>query len=201
VRPSVASVLPAFQTVFEGRCTWPYLDIKGLATVGIGCLIEPEAVFETLPWQVLGQPATHDYIAKSWLDLKGAEGLCPQGGGVFEGVTDLRLTDAAIDSLLVLRSATNDSILAAKFTGYQEMPANVQLALLSMAWAAGPYVFAEFPLFCSALEAGDWATCAIQCHMDDSKNPGLVPRNKANEALFLAASLDDGEHTDAVAWP
>ncbi len=52
-----------------------------------------------------------------------------------------------------------------------------------MSWAAGPALVA--PHWEAACKAQDWATAALQCHLDDSHNPGLRPRNAANRALYL----------------
>jgi hypothetical protein len=68
-----------------------------------------------------------------------------------------------------------------------------------MAWAMGPGF--NFPMFQAACgkkdDAGnpapDFRAAADQCHMDETGNPGLAPRNVANKQLFLnAADAIDG---------
>jgi hypothetical protein len=42
-----------------------------------------------------------------------------------------------------------------------------------------------------AIGSSDWQTAAAESHMDDTGNPGLVPRNRANAALLLACATAD----------
>jgi hypothetical protein len=78
-----------------------------------------------------------------------------------------------------------------EFAEFDDWPADAQLGLLSMAWALGPAF--RFLNFQAACQARDFRTAAVESHMNDTNNPGLRPRNKANFQLFeSAAEADEG---------
>ncbi len=178
-------------------CTWPYLDVKKLATVGVGCLIDPVDSFASLPWTVDGARVSVG-VALDWLyHLKSS----PAGyvADWYAAATPLRLSTAAVDDLLEERARDAEAVLSARFPDWDDAPASAQLGALSMAWACGAKGVAfDFPHFDAAFLASNWATCAAECHMDDSNNPGLTGRNVANKALFEAAAA--GGDPDAIAW-
>jgi hypothetical protein len=120
-----------------------------------------------------------------------------RGGGAYEGLTQIRLTEDAIDSLTMSKAREMVAHLLNRFPNWDNLPADAQLGTLSLAWACGPAF--NFPRFSAALGAEDFATCALECKMDATGNPGLVPRNKANQALFLDAAR--GGDPDVVEWP
>lgn len=184
MRASVADTFPAFTASFEGRTTWPYRDVKGLVTVACGNLIDPLGEAMGLPWQVDGRPATDAEIRAGWEAVK-ALPPAMRASAYALAVPPLRLTEGAIDELVRRRAGEMDRALASRFPGWESLPADAQLGTISLAWACGP-AFA-FPRFSAALQARDFATCADECGMDVVGNLGLVPRNAANRALFLAA--------------
>ena len=202
MRESVAAVIPAFEEHFEGRVRWPYLDIKSLVTVGIGCQVDREE-FMLLPWidEATGAPATAGAIEHAWDTVRSATYLELRGGGspTFAALTPIRITDAAVDWLCGSRHRVYDAQLLARFLdAWTQAPASAQLATLSMAYAMGAGALDGFPRFCTAFRAADWGSCALECRMEDVHNPGLRPRNAANAALFAAAA--DGGDPDAVNW-
>lgn len=176
----------AFTARFEGTVTWMYLDVKGLVTTAVGCLIDsPSAACAAAwIWPSSGRVATPGDVSAEWYRVKSLQALAPRGGGAFAACTNLRLTAAGVDSLVAGRMVIDEKHLAARYAGWEEFPWQVQMALLSMAWAAGPA--SKWPRFDEALARGDWEACAIECHLDDRGNPGLRPRNVANAALFQA---------------
>jgi GH24 family phage-related lysozyme (muramidase) len=184
VRQSVADAFPSFSRQYEGYTTWPYLDVKGLVTVGVGNLIDPMQEAIDLPWQVDGQPATDDQIRAGWIAVKGS-----QAGMVaawYQSRSGLRLTDAAVDELVRSRAAQMDAVLARRFPSWASLCADAQLGTMSLAWACGPMF--TFPRFEAALDRGDFTTCAFECQMGGTAaNPGIIPRNNVNRGLFFAA--------------
>jgi hypothetical protein len=46
---------------------------------------------------------------------------------------------------------------------------------------------ATWPRFTKACQARDWLGAAADCRMNEKGNPGLVPRNDANQLLFRNA--------------
>lgn len=187
MRAAVRDGFRAFTARFEGVCSWMYLDILGLVTTGIGNLIDSVGAALALEWVNRdGSPAASSDIVKAWNTVKGAQSMKLAGGGAFARLTTLRLTPAGIAKLLQGRADIDWALLLNRFPDLETWPANCQLAVLSIAWAAGPAWHA--PRFDAAAKAHDWATCAVEGYLNDSGNPGLRPRNVANKALFLAAA-------------
>lgn len=201
MRSAVADAFPRFTATYEGRVGWCYRDVKGLVTTGAGNLIDPIGTAMVLPWQVDGLPASDQQIVEGWEAVK----AMPAGllAARYASATPaIRLTSDAIDELVRVKLAENDDVIRSRFAEWDALPADAQLAVHSLAWACGPYF--SFPRLALALDAQDFATCAIECQMDATGNPGLVPRNAANRALFLAAQQSKEEGRDfgpIYGWP
>lgn len=207
VRPRVVP----FMAQFEGVIPWMYLDVRGLVTTAIGDLIDSIGAALSCPWKNSdGTPASSQDIAAEWQLVKGHVGMALWGGGSFKTVTKLRLTPDGIVAVVAKRLDSMDRILNSRYANWEQLPDDAQLAVLSMAWAAGPAFKA--PKFDAALASGNWATyatdvhgdkvlvggCAYECHLDDSQNPGLRPRNAANKALFLSLDAQNNQPATQV---
>jgi hypothetical protein len=196
---SVRSSFPAFSAKFEGRVPHMYLDVKGLVTVGVGNLVDPVEAAQALPFRFKnrpgvtqpGSPASPVQIAEEWQTLKNNTALATKGCKACELVTQLELSDDAIDSLILERLAKNESFLKRQpwFEKFDNWPADAQLGLLSMAWAMGPGGPAEFPNFRAACQKLDFHSAATECKMNETGNAGVVPRNQANFTLFSNAAI------------
>jgi hypothetical protein len=197
--PAVQSTFPAFSAKFEGRVPFMYLDVLGLVTVGVGNLVDPVALAQALPFRFKNKPgitapgsgATPNQIAAEWQTLKNDTSLATRGFTACEPITQLELTDDAIDSLILGRLSNNEGFLKRQqwFQDFDSWPADAQLGLLSMAWAMGPGGPGAFPNFRAACQKLDFNTAAAECKMNEAGNPGLVPRNQANFTLFSNAAL------------
>lgn len=202
--PSVQTNFPTFSSKFEGRVSFMYLDIKGLVTVGVGNLIDPLEAARILPFrfknrpgiQTPGAPATPDQIVQEWQALKNNVSLAMKGYTACDPVTQLELSDDAIDALILARLTQNENFLKRQvwFLGFDTWPADAQLGLLSMAWAMGPAGPGAFPSFRAACKNLDFKTAAAQCKMNEAGNPGLIPRNQANFTLFSNAAIVQSTH-------
>jgi GH24 family phage-related lysozyme (muramidase) len=209
MNPSVRQVFPSFSERCEGRFRWPYLDIKGLPTVGIGCLINSVRTALALPWTILegGPRATSLQVSAQWTYLKEHQALAQAGARACEHATQLRLSDADVDALLASRMAVNETILAKRFKAWSFFPADAQLALHSLSWAVGAVEVAEgYPKLCAAAERGDWDGARAECTISgEDKNAGLIPRNVANRiCLANAARVRDNPtalRASEVYWP
>jgi hypothetical protein len=201
MRPSVLAAFFPFSDSLEGHLPYMYLDVEGYVTTGIGDLVDPIAVALALPWQLSGYAASQQEIGDQWTRVKGC-GMEKAGGGAQASLTTIRLTEDAIDALVRGKAAEMESILRAKFPAWDDACADAQLATLSTSWAEGAYGLTHsWPKFDAAFLAADWATCAIQCHLDETGNPGLIPRNARNKALFLAAqNLGNGDPDEVTGW-
>jgi hypothetical protein len=138
-----------------------------------------------------GSAATAEQISKEWRNLKNDPSLAARGYQACETLTQLELSDAAIDSLLLERLTSNENLLKRHpwFADFENWPADAQLGLLSMAWAMGAAGPENFPVFRAACRRLDFKTAAAECKMDETGNPGLIPRNRANAMLFSNAAI------------
>jgi len=196
---SVQSVFITFNTRFEGAVPYMYLDVKGLVTIGVGNLIDPVQVAQALPFRFKnrpdiaspGSPATPQQIAAEWHRLKNDASLARRGHLACEPITQLELSDDAINSLILGKLTDNQNFLKRQqwFQAFETWPADAQLGLLSMAWAMGPAGPGGFPHFRAACQKLDFKTAANECKMDETGNPGVVPRNQANFTLFANAAV------------
>jgi len=206
MRAIVRDKFTAFTVAFEGATRWMYLDVKGLVTTGDGNLIDSVAAAQALPWRhgIGGDYATPAEVAAAWNRVKASQDKKLIGGGnaYWQNLTDLRLDDDGIRQLVQSKLESNEAILKKRFPNYELWPADAQLGLLSMAWAMGPNF--NYPKFQSAVNqlVPDFAEAARQSHMSDAGNPGLVPRNAANLALFNAAAdtLRNNLDVDDINW-
>jgi GH24 family phage-related lysozyme (muramidase) len=177
-----------------------YVDILGLVTIGVGCLIDPVTAATSLPFVKRGTKERVDAstIAANWHHVKdNADTLKHQHFKYAMPYTSIELTEEGVDQLMLDRLAASEAWLRKTFHSWDDMPADAQLGIVSMAWAAGAGFTAEFPRFTAAARAGDWAVCAEECKLREAGNPGVVPRNLADHYLFLCASVADSPTADA----
>jgi GH24 family phage-related lysozyme (muramidase) len=195
-RPAILQAFPPFTDRFEGCLNYMYLDVKGLVTTGRGNLIDPLSAAMTLPWLVRdsGAAASQSQIAAEWSRVKALTYLQLRGGGAFAAHTTLRLSRQAVDALTLNKVQANDIILTKRFPNWLDLPADAQLAVHSLAWACGAYF--SFPMFEKALIAEDFVTAAQEIVMNAQGNPGLVPRNVANQLLMQAAASVKANNLD-----
>lgn len=197
VRASVRSVFHAFSVRYEGRIDHFYLDVRKYVTIAVGALVDPIEL--ALPLTMVrasdGQPATRDEIRADWHAVKARTDLAKKGAAFYRPLCKLRLTLAGIEALTEQRFDENIGYIVQDFPAYPTWPADVQLAVISLAWAVGAGFKKEFPKFSAALRAGDFVTAATECNIrsDDPTtgevvNPGVIPRNKKNRALLLAGA-------------
>ncbi len=187
--PSVRAGFPAFTSKFEGRVPFMYLDIKGFVTCAVGNLIDPMALALPLPWLLPDDTAaSQDQIAAEWERVK----AMPAGlvASRYSSPSGLHLDDAGIDALVFAHLDADAQVLARTFPDFPTFPAAAQQAILSMSWAMGSGFPARWPLFSASVRAQDWRACAENCSISAVGNPGVVPRNDANKALFLQAAGD-----------
>lgn len=215
MRESVRLQAPAYQEACEGRIAWPYLDVRGLPTVGVGALIDTVALVTALPWHLIdGSTPTREQVIAQWNDLKAQTRLAKLGARYAESVTQLRLSEEAIDALTLRRMAANDIDIHKHFLAFETMCSDAQCAIHSMAYAMGANFVAEFPKFTRAANARDWATALAECTIDETDNAGVKKRNAQNRvclsnAIAVQYDLDHagrarGSHlymADILYWP
>lgn len=210
MKMSVHAGFNAFTEKFEG---WPkagigalmYLDVKGLVSTGIGNLIDPIELALPLPWRKPdGSRASRAEITSAWITVKARQDLKLRSWKNFVGLTDLRLTDDDVRLFVVRRLMENEAILRKRFPEFDTWPADAQLGVLSLAWAAGAYF--RFPEFLSAANSfpPDYRTMARESHLDETGPMGAIRhRNRANLILFLNAAIvtERGLDPERLYWP
>lgn len=195
-----------FSEPLEGRVHSMYLDILGLVTTGVGNLIDRSYIAAQLPWyhEKTGQPATKVEIAAAWQELKSRKDLAKLHWKYAAKLNDLRLTDAAIDALVLSKLHSNAEYVERKyFPDFSRWPADAQLAAMSMAWAVGPGFPEKFKYWTKFAAKQDWVSAKGCCKIREINNPGVVPRNRQNEKCHDNAHVvaTSGMDPTELHWP
>lgn len=186
---SVRDYFPEFSKPLEGRIPYMYQDIKGLVTVAVGNLIDTPEDAAALPFEHKDTraPATKEEVVAEWNMIKQASGLAQGGHRAAKTIHTLELSEAAMDDVVRRRFDVNETRLASFYPHWANWPADARLGAHSIAWA-GAYFPNKWPNFNAAADAGDWAAATGHSHLDETGNPGLKERNKANHQLFTNAA-------------
>jgi hypothetical protein len=197
---SVRDNFLTFTEAFEGRVPWMYLDVRGLVTTAVGNLIDTEEDACRLEWiRPDGRPATDAEIRQEWRRVKGMTELALRGPGAAADVTELRLTEADIDALVLRRFDANTRILRRTYAEWDQWPADAQLGCHSILWSGAFFPLdSRWPKFNAAARARDWAAAAEQCHEQDWTNRRSAARNAANHELFVNAAVVEAQGLDAT---
>jgi hypothetical protein len=170
---------------FEGKVPHFYLDIKGLVTIGFGCLIEPESACYALSMvHPDGTIATTKDVVMDWRRIKLAPRLAIRGWRYAGRVAKLRMTEENIQQLLRDRLGGVEQSLALQFPLYGTFPDDLKLACCLIAWAVGSNLKKAFPKFSTALLLDDMKLALAECQLNETYNPGVVPRNLAIKKLI-----------------
>lgn len=188
MNPSVEAVWMPFNSDLEGVFRSPYLDINGDVTVAIGCLCDPLHRALTLPWKIEGRPATQEEIARDWQALKSRPNLAEWRADKQAVLTSIRLDDDDVTALVRRRLQANyDYLRTHLMPRIDSFPADAQLGILSVAWGIG----AAFdrarpprPQLVLACNAEDWVAAKVHARLRESRNPGVVLRNRRQELCF-----------------
>lgn len=217
-RQSVLAHFAQYSVPLEGETHNPYLDVKGLLTVGIGCLIEGAMGYD-LPWLIDGQPAPRAEVIAQLRSLKAQQGLARYAYNTpaVLGATTIRLDEAGILALADARLAQDCPFMVRAFTAFDSWPADAQLFAASIAWAEGAGWAAENPNLARLLNQNPPAfSLAIQ-HAPDGhggflaacadistkNNPGIVPRNAQGALALSSAEIvwRKGLDRSVLHWP
>jgi hypothetical protein len=132
-------------------------------------------------------------------------------------LNDLRLSDEAIDELVLRVLERNEVQLRKAYPAWDSWPADAQLGALSMSWAVGSGFPRKFPNFTRYANADDWIAASVACKIAtvikikdkdgnvirEIPNPGTKPRNMANELCFQnsATVVEHNLSRDVLWWP
>jgi hypothetical protein len=202
VRDVVREAFVPLTVNFEGGyIDWLFPDVKRLISTGFGLLLDPMSLAIGLPWRRPdGSLASRDEIAAEWARLKSYvidnPGSELRSYKTFSSMTTLRLGKEGLYQAFQGKMNHDVGVLRKGFPEYDTWSADAQLAVHSQAWAVGPAFYMPsagrnyWPKLTAALRARDWRTASVECFMDEEKkNPGIIPRNKANRILFTNAAL------------
>lgn len=198
VRPVVAANFVVFSTPLEGNVLGMYADVRGLVTIGMGVLVDPLPLALKLPLKNLGAAATANDISRAWAAVKHDPDAARLGWryALANPANNLRLDPADADALTQHHLDIFDAALAARFSAFPTWPADAQLAVLSMCWAAGEW-WHKFPKCSAFLEAGDFAGAATECRLEPEAG-SLITRNDLNQKLLRGAAITTD--ADSLCW-
>lgn len=199
----------------EGRVYGFYLDVKGLVTVGVGNLRDTVESAARLPLRVVESAehlgaapedaprATSEEIRQAWHDLKQHQALRNRHWREALKRNRLRLTKRDVDKLVAEQLYENERFALRDFPMWRSLPADLQLCIMSIAWAAGPAFARKWPRFTAAVHRGDYVTAGLESQLRTESNPGIVPRNRLHTLLCRNAHIvqQDGLDVDTLFWP
>ncbi len=192
VREAVRTWWYAFSAAIEGDINHLYLDIRGIVTISLGVVVTlDQALALPFRYDQSDEPATPEDIEREWRFIEGQKQLAQEGASAAGRLTTLYLPDIALAQLVEKRMGQMVPDIVKRFPAYPAWCASAQTGTLSVAWACGtgfedgPHGFHKLA---SALRAEDFATAALESHMDETHNRGLSRRNPVTRALFLAAA-------------
>ena len=216
----------AFNRDLEGRFRWPYLDVVGLITTGVGQLCDDWSTFRALPWthKAHSGPASddeirqeYDHLRANFCGVKGTgkgcaweaagRGLCYGHAGAWGlGLTTfLRLSDADIDAHIMAVLDRKVAAMRADYSEWDAWPADAQAGVMSMCWAMGEAFVRRFGFvhFDRAVRLKDWAAAEKSCGISEAGNAGVIERNRRNRLCFRnsAASVRYGVDPEILHWP
>jgi hypothetical protein len=193
VYQSVIDAFPSFSKKLEGYVNVMYVDVKQLVTTGVGVLIEPISQALRINWihRDTKLPASRDEIISEWNMIKDDKSLAHLGHKAAEKIATLMLTDVTIDALVLEKLELNDAYIKKAFVNWNKFPASAQLVIHSMAWALGAGFEHTWKDFTHCCESFDWVGASEQCHINETNNAGVIPRNVINKKLLLAIKPDD----------
>jgi len=175
----------------------------------------------SLPWRLkapgwssknplAGDLVSPSEVADAWTKVKRQNEVVPdfsqQGGFKYAGLTNLTLDMSGLKSLFSRTLNSFDATLRKTYSGYEEWPADAQLATMSMSWAMGPAFFPVlgFTAFKQAVDRLDFQAAAI--HSVFKGGGGLLDpasRNFAHNIMFnnAHAVVKAGAGRDRIYFP
>ena len=206
MRPAVSDAFYDWSAKYEGAVPTAYQDVKGLVSIGVGILADPVGLMLSLPlrWSD-GRLATPGEIQGEFSRIKGlGKGKIEDGNPAALGgwryarpYCNLHLDDEGMRYVVNRKLATNEAVLRGRFPNWDEFCADAQLGIMSYSWAVGSSFATIAPKLSQAIRTLDWLTASSESHIQETGNPGVIPRNKAMVTLFRNAAEVDRQELDA----
>lgn len=183
---TVAAIWPAFNATLEARINHMYLDCKGLVTCAIGNLLRtPEQAIQIDWHHADGSLATPLQVIAEWQNISKLEpNRIPS---YYARHATLHLLPHTIDAL-VTGTFYEFVDYTRQYFPIDTWPADAVAGAMSRAWGAGPDL-TNWPKFTQACLARYWLTAGIESKLREDNNPGVVPRNARQQALFHNAYI------------
>jgi GH24 family phage-related lysozyme (muramidase) len=157
------------------RCT------GGEVTIGIGHALMTAASARNLTWQINGAPAP---AGRAESDYQAVAAAPPgQVAAAYQHLTQCRMGEADIEALVAADVTSFEAQLLHALPKWNSYPGPAQEALFDMAFNLGIGGLLKFPTLLKAVNEGDWATAAAQCHRKGIQDT----RNQATARLFQQA--------------
>lgn len=194
----------------EGVINHPYLDSKGLITIGIGFNVDRRQDFMNLNLHITGfqdhsqRPATPSEKQRAYNDLKGffdrnkkpikskKTGKISHGinhrAGSYRDKTHLRMMEKEIMRIALEKIKGFEGELKGKFQHFGCFPAPARIALMDMMWHLGGKQFSKgsWPKFFEAVKNRSWKEAAKQSRRTIS-GKATSGRNTETYGLFMEA--------------
>jgi GH24 family phage-related lysozyme (muramidase) len=197
----------------EGCIPWPYCDVKGFVTIGVGHLLSHDGALLNFDMyhEPTQMPATDTEKRHAWHACKAAYDK-RKGALYYKSFTDVRITRDTAMQLCGARLANEFMPAVAKACPQVAFfPEDAIRALVDIAYNVGIGFAKGFPSLIAACNKRDWTTAAKECTRADARRAptkedpeGLGPRNRWTIARFEAAREQEdgaefnrslGEHT------
>ncbi len=164
---------------FEGSTSYMYRCTGGEVTIGVGHAIFDAARALQLSWT--GAPAP-TLVAGDFARVAAADkGFA---AAHYQNLTQCRLSDKAIDALLLADIEAFENNLTASLPLWPGYPEPVQQALFDMAYNLGMGGLLKFRRLLAACASGEWETAATEC-----RRAGIADsRNQETAELFRQAA-------------
>lgn len=205
MQPAVTNAFMAFTAGFEGGSSTNcmYLDSEGLVTTAFGILLPSAAAAAALPWLTSdGTTASTAAVTDEYNHVLSRQDLASASFPARKAITTLHLSTQAMQQAVAAKMTSNETVLKTFFTTWDSMCADAQMLIMSMAWACGPAFPTggphPFPNFSNYIKNGNYRAAAYECHIEDNKNPGVAPRNKANFVLCNNAAAVQEQKLNAA---
>jgi GH24 family phage-related lysozyme (muramidase) len=206
LQPGVISNWVAVNQPLEGVLPFMYTDALNLVTTGMGNLVDSSQSGSSTPWA----PA----LALPWKNPDGsladqatviAQWQAVKNGGVNSSVnagplTTIRLDADGIQQAVQTTLDSNEALLRSYFPNWDNLPADAQAAIMSMAWAMGAGFPATFVQFTADINAGNFAQAANDSNF---QGVGVSQRIAMDKAMLNNAQIvaDNGYDPTVLYWP
>ncbi len=173
--------------LYEGSIAHMYLDSKGYVTVGIGHLLATLADAQKIPFtNAKKTKASADEIKTDYEKVK--KQTKNRIASYYKKYTKLTLSAVEIDKLTNKHIDSFHTELKKIYSGFDDFPENVKLALFDMIFNLGmTNLKNKWPSFNKAIADKDWAEAAKQ---SNRKSPISAARNSYVKELLETAAAD-----------